>query len=183
MNRIKLLEAEQASTNTATLYQAVKSKMGLVPNMVKALGHSTAALEGYLGLSTAVSNGKLRPATREKIALLIAEANQCEYCVRAHTAVSGMLKIPEFEIENARCGKANDPKEQAILDIAKAIIDTRGAVSDESFSEATNAGVSEEEIAEITANVAINVFTNYFNRLADTECEFPPVESISCSAS
>ncbi|MDQ8201246.1 carboxymuconolactone decarboxylase family protein [Pelagicoccus enzymogenes] len=180
MNRIKLIEAENAAPATASLYQAVKSKLGLVPNMVKALGNSSAALEGYLGLSGAVSKGSLRPSTREKIALLLAEENSCEYCLRAHTAISGSLKIPAGEIAEARRGTAYDVKEQTLLTLSKEILETRGAVSDETLQTARRANVSDEEIAEVAANVALNIYTNYFNRLAQTENDFPAVESCSC---
>ncbi|MDQ8184580.1 carboxymuconolactone decarboxylase family protein [Pelagicoccus sp. SDUM812002] len=177
MNRIKLIEENSATPSTASLYKAVQSKLGLVPNMVKALGNSTVALEGYLALSGAVSKGMLRPSTREKIALLLAEANQCDYCLRAHTAISGSLKIPSEEITDARCGVAPDAKEQALLNLAQDILDTRGAVSDESFFVARQSGISDEEIAEVALNVAVSIYTNYFNRLAQTENDFPAVEA------
>ncbi|EDY81108.1 alkylhydroperoxidase AhpD family core domain protein [Verrucomicrobiia bacterium DG1235] len=177
MNRIKLIQAETATAGTAALYQAVKTKLGLVPNMVKAMGNSSVALEGYLGLSGAVSKGSLRPATREKIALLLAEANQCDYCLRAHSAISGSLKIPQDEISDARRGVTPNAKEQALLNLAQAILETQGAVSEQDFSDAKRAGVSDEEIAEVAANVALNIYTNYFNRLAQTENDFPAVDT------
>ncbi len=37
--------------------------------------------------------------------------------------------------------------------------------------------INEGEIAEIPAHVAINVFTNYFNKAALTVIDFPKVES------
>lgn len=180
MNRIKLIETDEANAKTAALYQAVKSKLGIVPNMVKAMGNSSAALEGYLGLSGSVSNGKLRPSTREKIALLLAEANRCDYCLRAHTAISGSLKIPASEITDARRGISPDAKEQALLNLAQTIVDTRGAVSDKALDAARLAGVSDEEITEVTANVALNIYTNYFNSIAQTKSDFPAVENCAC---
>ncbi|MDQ8182190.1 carboxymuconolactone decarboxylase family protein [Pelagicoccus sp. SDUM812005] len=180
MNRIKLIEEQAATPSTASLYKAVQAKLGLVPNMVKALGNSVAALEGYLALSGAVSKGSLRPTTREKIALLLAESNQCEYCLRAHALIGGSLKIPTEELADARKGVSPDAKEQAILNLAQAIVETRGAVDDDTFATVKRAGVSDEEIAEVTANVAVNIYTNYFNRLAQTENDFPAVEDCAC---
>ena len=37
------------------------------------------------------------------------------------------------------------------------------------------AGYTDGEIAEIVAHVALNVFTNYFNRAAQTDIDFPLV--------
>lgn len=181
MSRIQILEPTNAPQNISALYEAVKQKLGVVPNMVKALGNSEAALQAYLGLSGAVASGSLRPGVREKIALLSAESNGCEYCLRAHTAIGGSLKIPTGELQAARNGLSDDDKEQAILSLAKGVIENRGEVSDETQAAARAAGVTEAEAAEVVANVAVNLFTNYFNRYAQTEHDFPAVEACACA--
>lgn len=185
MSRIKTLESTEAPQPIAALYEAVQKKLGLVPNMVKALGHSASALQGYLNLSGAVSGGKLPAVTREKIALLVAEQNQCDYCLSAHTAIGGVMKIPASEIEAARNGESEDRKEQAILVLTRHLLATQGNVSDRTYASIADAGVTEEEAAEVVANVALNVFTNYFNRFAQTEIDFPVVKSHgpSCACS
>lgn len=173
MNRIPTIEPDAASEQVAPLYQAVKQKLGLIPNMVKALGNSAAALQGYLGLSGAIASGRLPAATREKIALLVAEENSCDYCLSAHTALGGMVKIPEEAITAARRGRSDDPREQAILTLAKEILATQGNVPAPVYEAAVQEGVTSEEAAEVVANVAVNLYTNYFNRFAGTEIDFP----------
>ena len=180
MNRIEIIEREDANVVIAPLYDAVHQKLGLIPNMVKALGNSSAALKSYLNQSAAVAGGVLRPSTREKIALLVAEYNECDYCLSAHTAIGGLLKIPSDELSDAREGKSGNAKEQAILKLTHEVLHTRGAVSEETFTEVKNSGVTDEEAIEVVANVAENMFTNYFNRFADTEIDFPKVESGAC---
>ncbi|MBC2604778.1 carboxymuconolactone decarboxylase family protein [Pelagicoccus albus] len=182
MSRIKLVETNEAAPEIASLYEAVKQKLGLVPNMVKALGNSKPALEGYLGLSVAVSSGTFTPRLREKIALQNAEANSCDYCLRAHTAIGGMLKLSDGEILDARRGTASDNKEQAILDLAKLLLETKGAVSDQDLSAIQAAGVSDTEATEVVLNVSLNILTNYFNRLVQTDAEFPAVSELNCPA-
>lgn len=179
MSRIQTLEKDKAPQNVVALYEAVEKKLGLVPNMVKTLGHSAAALQGYLGLSGAVSAGRIRPSTREKIALLVAELNDCSYCLSAHTAIGGAMRIPIAELGAARNGNSPDPKEKAILDLVKAILESHGAISEVAFEAAAAAGVTDEEAAEIVANVAVNIYTNYFNRFADTDIDFPKVEAFT----
>jgi hypothetical protein len=44
------------------------------------------------------------------------------------------------------------------------------------------AGLSETEIGEIVAHVAINVFTNYFNIAFETEIDFPVVRTQQAKA-
>lgn len=178
MNRIPIISRDKAPSGIADLYDAVKRKLGLVPNMVQVLGGSSSGLKGYLALSGAVSEGTLETRTREKIALRVAELNDCNYCLSAHTAIGGLLKVPSEELESARAGESPDSREQAILDLVESIVKTRGDVPDAILDDARSAGVGNGEIIEIVANVALNLFTNYFNRLARTEIDFPLVRSL-----
>lgn len=182
MNKIDIIHPEQASTAVAPLYDAVKAKLGLVPNMVKAFGNSAAGLQAYLGFSGALSDGVLRPSTREKLALLTAERNKCDYCLSAHTAIGGMLKLSAADVLDARRGLAEDRKEQALLDLASEVIEHRGEVADATFERIRAAGVTAEEAVEVVAHVALNYYTNVFNRFAGTTIDFPRVESLAALA-
>jgi alkylhydroperoxidase family enzyme len=51
----------------------------------------------------------------------------------------------------------------------------KGKVTNEELNTIKEAGFSDGEIAEITAHVALNIFTNYINHVADTEVDFPKV--------
>ncbi|MNF08238.1 hypothetical protein D3C80_2086060 [compost metagenome] len=61
------------------------------------------------------------------------------------------------------------------MQLAKTLISKNGLVNDEDVNKAKNAGVSDAEIAETVAHTALNVLTNYFNNLANTEIDFPAV--------
>ena len=179
MSRIQNIETISADQNIASLYGAVEKKLGSVPNIFKALGNSSVGLRSYLSLSEIISSGKLKPSTREKIALLVAQLNACEYCLSAHTAIGGMLKISPEDLLAGRQGNSSDPKEQAILNLSKAILETKGAVADSVFENAKANGVTDEEAVEVVTSVALNIFTNYFNRFAQTENDFPAVQSLN----
>jgi AhpD family alkylhydroperoxidase len=109
---------------------------------------------------------------REQIALLSAETNRCGYCATAHTAIGKMVGLNENEILAAREAGSTDRKTDAALKFAKQLIVGRGAVSDADLQTVKNAGFTEGEIGEIVANVALNLFTNYFNETAQTELIF-----------
>ena len=65
------------------LLQTVEKQLGSVPNLFRLIANSPAALEGYLSLSGALAKGSLPAATRERIALAVAELNGCGYCLAA----------------------------------------------------------------------------------------------------
>jgi AhpD family alkylhydroperoxidase len=113
---------------------------------------------------------------REQVALTVAEVNLCAYCLSAHTTIGQMVGLKSDAIISARSASAADPKTDAILKLARAIVVQRGEISEGDFAHARQAGMSEGEVAEVVANVALNIFTNYFNHVAQTDIDFPRVE-------
>jgi len=176
MTRLNLIEPSDADMHAAELLNATKRKLGMVPNMIKAMANAPAVLEGYLGLSGALGSGSLAPRLREQIALLSAEMNGCRYYLSAHTAIGESVGLSKNEILSGRQGNANDAREAAGLKFASAIIAERGGVSDADFDTVREAGFSDTEITEIIGNVVVNAFTNYFNRAAQPTIDFPEVE-------
>lgn len=176
MSRIKPVAVENVSGRGAELLEAVKGKLGVVPNMMRTMVHSPAVLEAYLGFSGALGKGGLSGKTREAIALAIGQANKCQYCVSAHTLLGGKAGLKETDIAAARTGEASDPKLAATLRFALAVNNRNGNVTDAEIAAARAGGLSDAEIVEVVGVVALNVFTNYFNHVADPEIDFPVVK-------
>lgn len=175
MQRLAAIEPEQATGKAKELLDATKAQLGMVPNLMKTLASSPAALEGYLSFSGALHHGLLRGKLREEISVLVAEINGCEYCSAAHTAIGKGIGISDDALIEARRGGSSDPKIDAALKFAALVLQQRGKVSDEAVAAVRAAGYSDGEIAEIVANVSVNVLTNYFNNVANTVVDFPPV--------
>ena len=176
MTRLTALNPEEVTGKTKDLFNAVQAKLGVVPNMMRTMGNSPAVLEGYLNLSGALSHGKLSAKTGELIALAVSESNSCDYCLAAHTFIGEKLvKADPAVLKAARTGNSTDSKTEAILQLAKTLISKNGLVNDEDVNKAKNAGVTDAEIAETIGHVALNVLTNYFNNVANTEIDFPAV--------
>jgi uncharacterized peroxidase-related enzyme len=158
------------------MFTAVNNKFGVVPNMSRTMGNSPALLEGYLNFSAALDHGTLGAKTNKLIALTVAESNQCNYCLSIHTYLGvNLLKIDAVALNEARSGKANDAKTQAILIFAKALVSKNGLVNDADVNAVKAKGVTEAEVGEIVGQVALNTLTNYFNNTANTEIDFPLV--------
>lgn len=177
MQRIEKIDPATASAEASELLGAVKSQMGMVPNILATMARSPAALEGYLGLSGALGKGKLSAKLREQIALTVAGENACDYCASVHTAVGGQLGIDANELRANLRGQSEDIKVMEALNFARRIVEDRGFVNDTDLTLIRAAGYSDEEIVEIIANVMVNIFTNYFNHIAGTEIDFPVVDS------
>lgn len=177
MQRIRALELSSAPAESRPLLDAVQKKLSVTPNLFKTLAHSPAGLQAYLQQSQALSSGALTAKLREQIALATAGANDCDYCASAHTLIGKGVGVSVDEAGNNLRGVASDERAQAALSFARAVIDTRGHVSDAQLKTVRDAGYGDAEIVEIVANVAMNIFTNYFNDVAGTEVDFPFVRA------
>lgn len=165
---------EAAPVDAQPLLSAVKSQLGIVPNMFRVLANSPSALEGYLGFHSALAKGSLDAPTRERIALAIADVNECGYCLAAHTYLGkNLAKLDDAEIAANRAGGSNDPKADAAVQFAVRIANERGHVTDADIRAVKRAGYSDSDIVEIVLHVALNTLTNYVNEVALTDIDFP----------
>lgn len=172
-------EAPEASRDQL---RAVEKSVGSVPNLYRLVATSPAMLDGYLGLNGALAKGALAPATRERIALAVAEQNGCGYCLAAHSYLGEKVaKLSLDEIAANRRGGSSDAKADAAVTFAVALVQERGQVSASSVQALRDAGYADAEFLEIIGHVALNTFTNYVNEALDTEIDFPAAAALDAA--
>ena len=180
---IQPIPANTSDATLAPIYQQIEQALGMVPNLAQVLGNSPAALQGWLGLNGALQQGNLPAKLREQIALAIAESNQCDYCLAAHTTLGSLSGLSEDEQFRARLGTSSDGYAHAAISLALAINRDRGHVSAEDISAARRAGLDDAAIVEITVTVALNILTNYVNHIAQTAIDFPAAPELQQTVS
>ncbi len=173
-----LVTPEAATGQAKELLSAVKSKLGLVPNMTRAMVSSPAVLDAYLQMNGALSKGALPAKVREQIALAVAEANDCGYCLAAHSTIGKLVGLAPEQIIAARRGHAADASTDALIAFAKVVVEKRGRVEASDVATVRAAGFGDDAIGEVVANVALNLFTNYFNHVAGTPIDFPAAPAL-----
>ncbi len=167
---------DTAPAKAQPLLEAVKKQLGVVPNMFRLISNSPAALEGYVALNGALNKGSLPAATRERIALAVAEENGCSYCLSAHSYLGKTLaKLDDAEITANRRGASNDPKADAAVRFAIKLVRERGHVSEDEVRAVKAAGYDDAQVIEIVLHVALNTWTNFINVAGGTEIDFPVV--------
>lgn len=175
MPRLSTIHPETATGRQSQLLDTIRTQLGRVPNMMRTMAQSPAVLEGYLALSRALAGGLLDARLRQQLALATAQANECTYCLSAHTAIGKQVGLTPGEITAARDASATEPRTDAALKFARLVLDRRGDIGDDDVTAIRRAGFTEGEVAEIIAHVALNIFTNYFNKAAGVEVDFPRV--------
>lgn len=183
MARIPAVNPEKAQGQLKDIYQAMQKKMGKVPNIFKLMGNSPAVLKGYVSMSEAQDALSLNPKVRELIALAVSQANQCNYCLSAHSAIGQQAGLAEQDILHAREGKAANAKTQAILTFVRAVVEKRGHLDDAALSQLKTAGVTDAEVVEILFVIQTTMFTNYFNHIFDTEIDFAQAPQLHLAGS
>ena len=182
MARLPIIDPEKSTGKAHELLTAVQKKLGLIPNSMRVMANSPAVLEAYIGFSGALDGGSLNAKTRERIALATAEANQCDYCLSAHSAVGKLVGLNEAEILDSRRARSTDSKSAAALQFSRQLIEKRGAVSEADIEAAHKGGLTEGEIAEVVALTVLNIFTNYFNTAFQVDIDFPVVKGLAAGA-
>ena len=179
MSRLKAIDPNQATGKAKELLGSLQVKLGSVPNIFRTIASSPALLEGFLNFNGALQHGLLPAALREQISLAMGEYNSCTYCVSAHSMIGKGAGLSEDQIMQSRKWQGTDPKASAVLAFVRQMLDNKGHSTEAELQSLRTAGLSDGEIAEVVGNVAVNIFTNYFNHTADTEVDFPLAKPLS----
>jgi len=181
--RLPLVDPATATGPSADLLSAVNDSLGMVPNFMRALASSPNALQGFLGLNTALhSGGALDHKIAERVALVVAEGNGCQYCVSAHTALASQAGLDAEEILAARQGKSAEAKAGAAVTFAASVVEHRGDVTTAELEALRDVGYGDDEIVELIAHIGLNTFTNLIGKIGAIDIDFPQVELLGASA-
>lgn len=176
MSRVPLLDSHSTTGERQALLTQIHSAFGATPAMFQAVANSTAALKSMWSSFGALGGGVIDAKLGEQIAVAVADRNACEYCLAAHTALGRKAGLTPEILAAAQAGKSSDPKTAAALQFALKLVEARGQVSDADVQAVGKAGFNDEEIVEILAHVALNLFTNYINIAFAVPVDFPAVK-------
>lgn len=181
MTRVQLIDPASTSAERAAVLARIHGAFGATPNMFKAVANSPAALAAMWGCFGALGKGTLGPRLGELLAVAVAEQNKCDYCLAAHTALGQGAGLSVQQLAAAQDGRSDDPKVLAALDFARKLVRERGQVDDDDLRRLRGAGYDDEQMVEILAHVALNIFTNYVNVAFAVPLDFPAVP-LRCAA-
>ncbi len=179
MSYVNAVRYEEAAPEVRELLDGIKKKLRRIPNVYAMIARSPVALKAFLEYGETLKKGELGPQELEAVALSIAQVNRCDYCLAAHTAIAKMSGLSEEDTWQLRTGTSRDVKLKAAAALAKDIVETQGRPSREKVDAFFAAGYSQAALVELIALVSLNIFTNYFNHIAETEVDFPGYKQLS----
>src|SRR6266850_3424317 len=173
MSRLTAVKTNGATSELNRSLKTSRLKLTEAPRVRQVMANAPASLRAYIRADAALVRGQLTPRQREQVALTVAEINGSSYSLSAHYDSGKSLGLTPEEMQLARNATAADRKAETMLRFTQAVVLQRGEISDEDFQALGKAGFSDAQIVEIVANIALNIFSNYFNSVAKTEVDFP----------
>jgi uncharacterized peroxidase-related enzyme len=177
MSRISTPAVAAATGSTAELFSRIKKMAGSVPNTFAAIGAlQPTALSAILDAEAVLAASSLSRQDVEAVKLTVSAATGCEYCVAAHILLGKLAGLRPGAMRKIRHGQpTGDAKRDALTRFVLTLVATSGTISDEQFAAIKAAGYTDQQLVEISLAVALTIFTNAFNRINDTDIDFPAV--------
>lgn len=167
------------TTTVHTLDSAPEASKPLLENSIKAFGRlpslhgvmaeSPGLLEGYQHLHRlAIEGTAFTPEERTVVWMTVNVANECHYCVPAHTGIAKREKIDDGIINALRDETPLPAKLEALRDFTLAVRDTHGRPSADDIAAFEAAGYGERAILDVILIVAQKVMSNFTNAIFNT---------------
>ncbi|GLQ49931.1 carboxymuconolactone decarboxylase family protein [Dyella flava] len=178
MSRITTPAVEAATGATAEVFEQIRKAAGSVPNTFAAIGAlNPTALKAVLNADGVLAAGSLSKQDQETIKVIVSVVGGCDYCVAAHSLLGKMTGLKPDVLANIRAGQpTGDAKRDALAHFVRILTQTSGTIAKEEFDAIKRAGYTDVQLADISLAIAITVFTNVFNRINDTDIDFPLVK-------
>jgi len=178
MKNLEVLTHDQVAPETQEIFDSLKGKIGMVPNLYATTANSHKALSTMLNTTETLGSGEFSGKEVETIALTVGQANGCGYCLSAHTALAKMNGLTEEQTLEIRRGTIEDEKLNVLSTLARQITLSRGRPDQSLIDNFFDTGYSKAALAELIGLVALNTFTNYINNIAETKIDFPLAQDL-----
>ncbi|MDR3023042.1 carboxymuconolactone decarboxylase family protein [Chryseobacterium sp.] len=178
MNIINVPSREEVGQDSQLIFDQIKKTMGKVPNLYATIGYSSHALKGLLGLEEELNKGIFTAKEKEAINLVVSEANHCDYCLAAHTMIAAMKGISKEDILSFRKGSVDDPRLNAILELAKSVSEQKGEATQDKIENFLAAGFDNSAVMELIGLVILRTFTNYAFAVTKIPVDFPLADQL-----
>ena len=148
--------------------------MGFYPTCTASWLRAPALLEAYQAVSGVWTKTSLSVLERQIVLMTINRANECHYCMAAHSMIATMEKMPADILDALRdAATLSDPKLEALRRFAEIMVEQRGWANDAAVQSLLDAGYTKATVLEMVLAISYKVMSNYVNHLAETKLDAP----------
>lgn len=177
MTTIDVPTRADVSPVNQSIFDKLKSRLGVVPNLYATLAHSEHALGNYLAFQHAQSSivGK----AREVVNLVVSQVNACEYCLAAHTVVGKINGLTDEQILEVRSGTAGfDAKLDVLARLTRNIVLNRGHADPALVDNFFAAGWVKANLVDVIVLIGDKTVTNYLHGTTRVPVDFPAAPAL-----
>lgn len=168
-NPLPVKTIETAPEAAKPALESAQKMLGFIPNLYGMLSTNPATLDAYLQLSKTLEKSGLNPLEQQVVLLTVSIENGCDYCVAAHSAIAGMMKLPESVVQALRNREPiENDKLESLRSFTATVVQQRGHLKDDQVSELLAVGYTGATILAVITAVALKTISNYANHIANT---------------
>lgn len=157
-----------AGPEVAALLRDARAQFGFVPNLLRLMAGSPAALRGYRTLSGIFHASSLAEHERLLVELSASVENGCRYCGAAHAMQAAHAGLETGDIAAVRAGGVpQEPRAAVLVETVRALIRRHGALDEADVTRFLDAGFTREALLDVVLGIAVKTISNYTNHLVD----------------
>lgn len=160
MTFITTVPAEDATGETAAMYERDLEAQGYVANYSKVFSLRPAVMAGWTGLNVSIQQG-MDLRTYELATLAAAQQLHSAYCSRAHARVLTEKFHPASDVALIALGSDEAPldaRDRAVMAFAAKVVRDATAIGPADIDELRTHGLSDEDIFDVAAAAAARCF-------------------------
>jgi alkylhydroperoxidase family enzyme len=161
-----------APEGSKSALEQLQQAFGVLPNIAAAIASSPKLVNSLVGVFQQVHSSSLAEPEIQIVLLTDAVVNSSAYAVAFHTSLALQQGVSSEETDAIRERRVpTDERFAALSNLAGALIEKRGRLSDRELDSFLAAGFTKEQVLEVIAIVAASTITNYAGSIAN-----PPLE-------
>ena len=169
-------EGDELNPDVSSLYKEINDELqiGKIPNILKTTSIDPPIAKWFWeGVKIILLRESSIPRTlKESIAVVVSNANSCNYCTQAHSMLLQLMGFDEEKINDLKNNFDNfSEKEKAVLDYALKINNSANETTSNDHKILHELGYDDKQIVEITSVVAAFNWANIIADALGTEME------------
>ncbi|HKI18110.1 MAG TPA: carboxymuconolactone decarboxylase family protein [Isosphaeraceae bacterium] len=161
MALVSLVSNQNAAEKIKPVFEGMEKKLGVVPNIFRAMAHYPEMLEAFLALNATLPRTELNGRLRELAYIKTSELNGCDYCLHHHRTLGKKAGLNDRQVADtaqSETSDAYDDLERDVMRYAEEV--TRHINVDDALVGRLKQQLDDREIVELAMTVGIANFTN-----------------------
>jgi uncharacterized peroxidase-related enzyme len=169
MTQFTMHTMTSAPEGAKPILEQLQKGLGFVPNLAAMMADNPTTLEAYITLGAIFGRGSFSPVEQQIILMATAYANQCSYCMAAHSTFAKAQGASETVLEDVRAGKTpSNPRLAALVTFTYQVVCQRGAVSSKDLQAFLDAGFTQAQALEVLIGVSQGTFASLVHHMTET---------------